>query len=86
MENIARNADLSCLLPQENFYDCHFKSLSKVFAITVCLPAHNKILYCCQSSVHSAENFKREFEMRMKIKNKALDCKKLARKLARNEA
>ena len=84
MENIARNADLFCLLPQENFYDCHFKSLSKVFAITVCLPTTK--YFVVVSQVFIQQKILKEIEMWMKIKNKALDCKKLARKLARNEA
>ena len=85
MENIARKADLSCLLPQENFYDCHFKSLSKVlFAIAVCLPTTKYFIVVSQ--VFIQQKILEEFEMRIKIKNKAFDCEKLARKLARNEA
>ena len=52
--------------------------------LSVCLPTTK--YFFVVSQVFIQQKILEEFEMLMKIKNKALDCKKLARKLARNEA
>ena len=52
--------------------------------LPVCLPTTKYFIVVSQ--VFIQQKILEEFEMRIKIKNKAFDCEKLARKLARNEA